>query len=364
MQVTPIAAVRAPRMPPLSYPIQGTPLAPRVPPPSAPPLAPLPAPPAVSPAGRRWQDIAAQRAGLDLADWKPALGFATNRDTVWKAYDYYRQLQLAHPTLQWLGMAYGIAPTFGAAFQDLSIINRQLGGAMDRLERLPAPVRDALRGAIDLVGTPSRMLRHVETTLLTMQQEIFLDMSMQHEAYIGGGLPALRELHAAGDIDARAMRAWVDIDRGTRTGDQSALDAGNLGLLWREQMQVIAGHYDSIRQASIISPAVTWLLTSVGRPAIPGAKAASDVIPVRIGPIRLPIPAMDISRAADRWRMIERDTWPVYAKLVTTGRTAFVQMLETPLDERIRAGGFRRLPDDASSLDVALLIARLARANR
>lgn len=313
---------------------------------ATPPLQPVGSP------GRRWQELAAQRAGIDPSAWDTDRGFPHNKQFVWAGYEYYRQMQLAHPQLTWAGMAFGIGPTFAAGLQDIAVLNHRIAELERHSSLLPEPHQQAVEQALALAGdrSLSDVTQMLERKLLEMQQAIFLDQGMQHEAYLGGGIEAIRELGRAGAIDDRAVAAWQQVDLGYRTGDRAAIERGNLELLRREQMQTIVDDYDEIRR---MSPLVTYLLTAVGRPAIPGSQTPGQVVPVRIGRVRLPIPAIDISRADDRWKVIERDTWPAFTRLVNDHPADYQRMLTRSLDQRIVDGRFRHLRDDASLLDIA-----------
>jgi hypothetical protein len=349
----PHAPVAAPR-------VRTLPLVPAAPAPV--PVVPPPLQPVGSP-GRHWQEVAAQRAGLDLAGWHTELGFAANQRYVWGGYEYYRQMQLAHPQMLWAGMAFGIGPTFAAALQDLAVFNRY-ARHLDRFPALLEPAQQRTLAEAHALAGPATVYRvssDLERKLLQMQQAIFLDQGMQHEAYLGGGMDAIRQLRATGAIDDHAVSAWQAIDDGTRTGDRAEVETGNLELLRREQMQTIAKQYDEIRELTAISPLVTHLLTTIGRPAIPGSRPAGEVVPVRIGKIPLPIPAIDISRAEDRWRVIQQDTWPAFTRLVDQHPADYGRMLTTSLDQRIADGGFRHLPDSASPIDVLKFLAHAVR---
>lgn len=295
-------------------------------------------------AGRRWQEVAAQNAGIELDGWDPSLGFAANEDRVRKGYGFYQALQQQHPDLLWAGMAYGIAPTFVGPLQDLADVREGANAVRGRIEQLPAGFRDAARAAFQLSGAPvANAAASIEGQLLGMQRAIFLDMGMQHQAYVSDGMRAIRELRNEGTLDDHAYEAWRNIDAGTRSGDRALIEVGAKGLLEREQMQIIADDYDQMRERSHLSPVLTYAASAIARPAIPGSRSAADLDPVRVGPFKLPLPGIDVSRREQRWDMIERDTWPAYMRLVANA-PEFQRMLTTPLDQRITDGKFRYLP--------------------
>lgn len=130
-------------------------------------------------------------------------------------YEYSSQLFLAHPELQWAGMAALIGPSFQAGFADPSDMRTaaaRLAGALEAAERLgaalPPGAAENLAALQALAHASDQQLRFFETTLLDMQRQIFLDRVM--------GARSAR----------RPGRAWELIERG-RAGDQDALAEGN-----------------------------------------------------------------------------------------------------------------------------------------
>ena len=307
----------------------------------------------------RWLSQVTKRTGIDFASWRPELGIEHNRDTIRASYRYYANLFLAHPFFEWAAMANAIAPTFAAAFDDLGVINRQLGKYGAWLGRLPAPIRDSLGGALNVAALPIRQFRHLETTLLSMQREIFVDQATMHEAYLGGGLAAIRELQQVGLIDDHARRAWELLDAGRTRGQAELVSQANAALLWREQMQIVADDYDELRTWGRTSPLLTYVLTAIGRPAVPGSRTPTQFDPIVVGGVRLPLPGMDISRRDQRWHMTIRDTLPAFQRLLTGTPDALRALIASDLDARIAAAQLRRLPDDASARDLARLLGGL-----
>ncbi|HEU0104507.1 MAG TPA: hypothetical protein VFR07_19525 [Mycobacteriales bacterium] len=290
-----------------------------------------------------WQARGLEAAGIDLTTWRPELGTDANRDTVLAVYRYYGELFRAHPELEWAGMANLVGPGFAAAFFDLA----QMRDAARAVEDLPpgaAPV-ESMRALARLTDAE---LAWYEERFLTMQQEIFLDMSASHEAYLAGGLPAIRELRAAGLLTDEDVRAWQQIDLGHRSGDRHLLDQGATGLARREQFTIIGDDWDQMRNHDPAGLAITYLMTMVGTPSIPGARPPGDVFPlvVPVSPdeILLPpdlpgvpgLPFVDVPERIDvpqvavqttlpdfnvsyddaRWRYFMADTLPAYLRLL------------------------------------------------
>lgn len=88
--------------------------------------------------------------------------------------------------------------------------------------------------------------KDVETTLLQMQKDIFMDLAWQHEAYLQGGIAEITARFSAGDIDQTTYGAWVDIDNGIHLGNQNLIWQGNTTLLKREQEIILAKGYDHL----------------------------------------------------------------------------------------------------------------------
>lgn len=314
-----------------------------------------------------WTRQALARAGINPSLWDPSAGTAANQEIIAQVYRYYGDLYLQHPYLQWAGMANMIGPSFAAGFFDLEQLRRAAG----LLSRLPAGVGPGQLGLRALAGISAHELRFYETTLLEMQREIFFDQAPMHEAYLAGGMPAIREMGRAGIINARTVQAWQQIDEGRRTGDQELVASGNEYLLRREQFDIIADDYDRMREHFPSGGAFTYTaMTFAGQPSIPGARSYADVFPLTVsaetpGPERLgypdnlgpvplpggsvtvdnpaqgrvivetPLPDGNISDRHQRWNLIEQDTLPAYQELITEDPERAREIIATPVPERI-----------------------------
>jgi hypothetical protein len=300
---------------------------------------------------RKWLDCAFRNAGIDASHWDPTRGVDLNRRTIECVYDYYGRLYVNHAQLEWAGMANLIGPSFYAGFLDIGFLP-------DRTRRILEEVRHLVRAGRHRVG---RLLRHdarvdellvgdlgfFETTFLTMQRKIFEDQALMHEAYLRGGLNAIRELGLAGIIDSATGRAWEQIDR----GDPALVRAGNRALLYREQHDIIQRFYVDMREHSPPSGRIfTYLLTLAGTPAVPGTKTYCDVFPLTlIAPIsrrtrvalRTPLAAGNLALFTNRWELIEKDTLPVYQRLIAEQAAEVRALIERPIAQRV--GRFRLL---------------------
>ena len=289
-----------------------------------------------------WNRRAAEVAGIDLDAWDPSLGADANRETIIKVYEYYAQLYLRDPDLQWAGMANMIGPSFAAGFFDLAQF-RRIG---ETVGDLPPPLRDALPPGVDqLADLTAEDLRFFETTFLDMQQQIFFDQGSMHQAYVDGGLEAIEEMRAAGLIDDSILEGWRQVDSGV----PAEVAKGNTTFLRREQENIIDDEYRLMYEHSPTGPAMTWAMTLIGAPSIPGAQGYPDVFPQvvafetpgpeRVGTpssifghdiphisvdnptqvrveVKTPFPDGNIAHFDDRWALIEEDTLPRYQELL------------------------------------------------
>ncbi|MBB5874074.1 hypothetical protein F4553_007508 [Allocatelliglobosispora scoriae] len=277
-----------------------------------------------------WLAIAADRAGIDMSVWDPALGATVLKDTVTDVYTYYGKLFLENPNLQWAGMANMVGPSLSAGFFDIEMF-RDLAAKFAGLPGVP-PGMDLLANASEAE------LKFYETTFLQMEKDVFTDMAMQHEAYLGAGMPGIQQLGDAGLIDAQTVQAWEKIDLGTRTGDQDLVMQGNEELLHREQWTVLDRNYQLMYDHSPTGPAFTYAMTAIGEPSIPGAHGFGEYRPFEFtqetpGPDRIPFTPWDnplqgsvtvttpfpdgnLANFNDRWDYITHDTLPAFQDLL------------------------------------------------
>ena len=315
-------------------------------------------------------------AGIDPTQWDPTLGVDHNAPIVESVYEYYAELYRNDPDrLWWAGMAALIGPSFYGGFQDFETFADVFEFAAD--------VHGGPIGAV-LPGGPSANqaiamgedwladdLRWYQVQLLAMQEEIFYDMAPAHEAYLDGGLEMIERLYANDPygFGEETILAWEAIDVGWQTGSVDAIAAGNKLLLLREQAEVIADDYDRMRERPLTGELVTWTMTAIGTPSVPGAQSYPDVFPLTLevgasvrtpdkipeppllGPflpdvplphidvggsveIETPFPDGNIAGFEDRWALIEADTLPVYVDLAQHHPEVILEILETPVGER------------------------------
>ena len=312
-------------------------------------------------------------AGIDMSQWNPELGLPHNAATVEAVYEYYVSLYRGDTDeLWWAGMAALIGPSFYGGFQDLETF-RSLFEVVDAAASsplgpfLPPGVQvPAMNG--DLAAAE---LLWYQTRLLTMQREIFIDMAAAHEAYLDGGVSTMERFYV-GDtygFEQESVDAWRMIEQGGRLGDTDMIAAGNAVLLRREQQEVIADDYDLMRERPYTGEVVTWAMTLVGAPSVPGTRSFPEVFPLVVdvdttigtpervplipilGPwspslpvphagvsvgvdVITPFPDGNISRFDDRWALIQQDTLPTYVELARDHPEVVLDVLDTPIGER------------------------------
>lgn len=301
-----------------------------------------------------WEQQAYDSAGIDATTWDPSLGANANSATITKVYEYYGQLYLDHPELAWAGMANLIGPSFAGGFYDLDMLRNIAQGVQDgssKIPDLPGPVDDEMKDMLDTVaGMSDAELTFYESTLLGMQKEIFQDQASMHEAYLLGGAGETDRMADAGLMDEATRTAWHDI----ASGDPDQVERGNDQLLHREQWDIIADDYDTMRNHPVTGEAVTWLITAAGAPSIPGAQGYADVYPAVVdlghtpdhaGP--LPIPSTDlgevvtpfpdgnIADSEDRWNLIQQDTLPAYKDLLQHHPDQLRDLIGSDFDGRV-----------------------------
>jgi uncharacterized protein YukE len=348
-----------------------------------------------------YMDQAYDNAGIDPDNWDPDGGVDENRENIEAVYEYYSQLYRDHPEMLWSGMAALIGPSFYAGFMDLDTFADMADVARRLLENPPPlPPGVSIDDVFDqlfpgAVGPSMRELaamsaseiaeefRFYERTFLDMQQQIFVDMAPLHEAYATDGIEGIRSLAENGDITPDTLEAWEMIDEGARTGDVDLIQRGNEALLLREQQVVIDDEYQAMYDRNLTGPAVTYLMTQVGAPSVPGAQGFADVFPwdtsfeVGIGPddvgfstpdhvpftdvgipsfgvsadnpvqgtltVTTPFADGNIAHFDDRWALIQQDTLPAYLDIP---RDDVLDVLATPVGDRADALTLQHQVDD------------------
>lgn len=300
-----------------------------------------------------WNNKAMDEMGIDPSTWDTSKGTQYNWETIKSVYDFYGKQFLANPDLQWAGMANMIGPSFAGGFQDMAAMRDIAQAVLDNpVSDLPIPYLDQ----IEIVANMSdKELAFYETSMLDMNKEIFLDQARQHMAYENGGLAEVQRLADSGAITQQTADAWEKID----SGDPAQVAAGNTALLQREQNDIIANDYNSMRDHPLTGEAVTYLVTLAGEPSIPGAKSFPEVFPYQFtiespGPENIPFTGLDnptqfstefttnlpdgnIADADQRWALISKDTLPAYQDLLKNDPELAREIIASDFTDRTEA---------------------------
>jgi uncharacterized protein YukE len=317
-----------------------------------------------------WRQIAYHLAGIH--HWDPSEGLRANDANVQKVYALYGDLWSHDHNLQWAGMANLVGPLFYAGWQDLDTV-RTLADGGDRtrylLEMMGVPHLPGIAYApADLVQylTPGGGLEQLggheigwfENRFLDMQKQIFDDMAPSHVAYAMGGIGAIRNLAAGGQIRPDQHYAFEDI----ASGDPDRVADGNVALLQREQRDIIQNDYDAMRSHDgPVGEAFTTALTFTANNPIPGGHSYMHDfhhdIEIPVTPPEVPlvgwdlphvsvdtgiqVPSGNVADYGDRWRWISQDMVPNYQHLLQDPGQ-MQQIVNTPVAER--AADWRMVP--------------------
>jgi len=264
-----------------------------------------------------YTQLAMQRAGIDPANWDPSRGFVHNQATIKAVYDYYRDLFLQDPNLMWAGMARVAGQNvFYPGFLQVNTL----------LQAAESPLRYALPpGTGPLADLSADSLRFLETKFLDMQQQIFMDMAWQHEAYLNGGIDTMRQLAANGDLAADQLASWEKI----ASGDPTLVAQGNRELLRREQFDIIQDDYEQISQGLFRADGVlvSLGLSFVAISPMPGGEPFQEVVPFG-----------NLANFDDRWRWIDNDMLPRWVNIAQNDPAQAQALVNAPLnDSRVDA---------------------------
>ncbi|WP_228515871.1 WXG100 family type VII secretion target [Agreia pratensis] len=300
-----------------------------------------------------WNNKAMEEMGIDPSTWDTSKGTEYNWQTIKSVYDFYGKQFLDNPDLQWAGMANMIGPSFAGGFQDMAAM-RDIAQAIlnNPVSDLPLPYLDQLEIVAKMSDSE---LAFYEKSMLDMNKEIFLDQARQHMAYENGGLAEVQRLADSGAITQTTADAWAKID----SGDPAQVAAGNTMLLQREQNDIIADDYNSMRAHPLTGEAVTFLVTLAGEPSIPGALSYPEVFPYKFtiespGTENIPFTNVDnplqfstefttnfpdgnIADADQRWALISKDTLPAYQELLRDNPDLAREIIASDFNDRTDA---------------------------
>lgn len=284
-----------------------------------------------------WRAEAYRRAGIDPDQWDPRRGIADLDVVAQQAWELYAQLYRADPDrFLWAGMAKAASASIYAGLQDVHVVRLALDRGEDLTEKLDSAVPGLVGEMLNTLGESTEagaaVLAAAETTLLSMQRQIFDDLAWQHLAFEAGGTAALE---ATAVVPDHMLAAWRDIE----SGDQRAIAAANKALLHHEQLTVIGDDYDRFRESSVLADAFTFVLSVTAESPIPGGRPFRDVVRRESGPLSLPVENVTIFE--HRWEWIEEDLYPAWLGLIRAGQAS--GLVATPVDELARQR--RLIPD-------------------
>jgi len=254
-----------------------------------------------------WTNKALAAVGIDPANWAPYKGFEANRLNGVKVYAAYTAWYLGHPELKWAGMAKLAGGSVYAGMQRLVDEKPSLFSWKSAVP-IWADVRQAER----------ETLTNIETTFVGMQKDIFMDLGWQHQAYVEGGLGAIKAAYDRGDMSSANYEAWLKIG----SGNTELNWEGNRTLLMREQTEILPPGYHEI-QRNVGSDLISSEISNHTQSPIPGGASFREVY--RAG---------DVTNVQDRWTWIDEHMLPEYKALGDEYTKALVSQPVTDLAER------------------------------
>lgn len=280
---------------------------------------------------------------LDCADWDTTRGVSCNDSRIQAGYGYYQRIYDRHPEVRWAGLAKLAGDTVYGGMQDIHVLRGMTKN--ERLRWLAKYGTHLPKWVIDqLANLSGEELDFYETKLAAMQKNILTDLGWQLAAYDKGGLPEMRRLAQAGQLDGKMLAAWADI----ASGDPKRIQRGNLRLTDREQRFVLQPYYDKMLRHPG-GKAVTYLFSLTAGSPVPGAQpfgkyAAKYKLPGGIvihDP--LPIPNGNVANVNDRWDWLTKEILPKYNEDLKKDPQAIKNLIDAPLTGQARK--FRILPN-------------------
>jgi uncharacterized protein DUF2515 len=255
---------------------------------------------------QEWQAKAMAAAGIDPNNWDPSDGFEDNEENIKKVYALYAQWYLQDPNLKWAGMAKLAGGTV-------------YGGLLHLVDERPPvlSIWNLLAPVVAYRGMKRNQMDKVERIFVGMQKNIFMDLAWQHQAYVEGGLPALKAAFDRGDLSAANYTAWTQI----ASGNEQAVWEGNRTLLMREQSEVLPPDYARI-SGLFGGGKITDQISAETVSPIPGGDAFQKLYADG-----------DVTDFKDRWKWIDEHMLPEYKALGTEYTKILVNQ---PLDQLAR----------------------------
>jgi len=252
---------------------------------------------------------------IDINDYKVTGGpwidvtrskyFMRNREYIEAVYRHYEKLYLTHEdTFLWAGLAKLAGAPVYAGLSDAQW--GRIGSPV-----LPSP----------LFNVADPYLKHIQTILITANINIYNDLAWQFAAYRSSAIFGLIYVETI-DAEGANYGAWYEIDN---------LDyvSGNVGLLRREQEEILADTYDQLGSMTLglVDLAFSWLAKN----PVPDGSDFLDVVP-----------GGSLSNFDHRWAWIINSNnppdgmWHIWINTSSNTRLNWVELL---LKER--AGDYR-----------------------
>lgn len=299
-----------------------------------------------------YTEVAAAKAGIDLDEWDPEKGFAPNAEIADKIYKYYGEMFASDPDkFIWAGMGSLVGPGFIAGMKVLPqmaefISDPKMLAALEAAGALPPGLLPPGATTVGIAFTTEE-LHWYEVQFMKMQQDIFFDMAAKHEAFIDGGADRVEQMMAhepPSDFKSNTLLAFRYMEEGVNLEEAAKL------LVIREQNLTIGKGWDDMRGNMPFGPLMTYGMTLLGTPSIPGSSAYAEIFPVEleaslpigVGPpplfpgpyvsvepsvvLQTPLPAGDISIYEDRMKLIEADSFPKYLELIRNNPDLAVEL--------------------------------------
>jgi len=225
----------------------------------------------------QWRSRAHRR--IEFTPGKPA-----DRASLLKRNEYvtaaYAEMYLRNPAVyKWAGMAALTSAAVGRGMYMIHYLKQSRMGLMLGLFGCEVAAVSNMLGAGNLA--------------------VFEDIYWQHLAYERAGIAELERIYRAGGLDQRVMQAWRQIEAGQRAGDPALIWAGNRGLLYYEQQQVLQpAVYDC--DPDLWKALSGWILSP-----IPGHAETIESF----------APGANIGVFDDRWAWIEQRMLPRWKML-------------------------------------------------
>lgn len=322
-----------------------------------------------------WQTKALERAGIDIGGWDLTLGADALTPIIEAVYNYYGGLYKQNPRMEWAGLANLVGPSFAGGFLDLAMMR----GVLEKFQsKLPpgVPLGPFSRADVDkLASMGADEVKWYERMFLGMQQEIFLDMGSMNQAYVDGGMPAIKEMAAAGLFERttnsqatqQMLNAWETVDDPGATSRE--LHTSAKSMAYREQHDIIQDEYHDMQSRPHTGEVVTKMFSTVGQVSVPGSRTMGEVdptsdsvtVPVDANPwlpgphvdvtttVTMPIPQGNVADFEDRWTYFNADTLPAYTEMLDhpgqSGPT-IPEVMEPDMGDRIEDyRGLNRIDD-------------------